>query len=161
MTRKKAAGSDLIGKAVPSLELPATGDKKLNLKAMKGSRIVLYFYPKDNTSGCTIEGQDFNKLKAKFAKAKCEILGVSRDSVKSHEGFCAKQGFTFDLISDADEKLCKYFDVIKMKSLYGKKFLGIERSTFVIDEKGKIVREWRKVKVDGHAKEVLEFVESL
>jgi peroxiredoxin Q/BCP len=121
----------------------------------------VYFYPKDNTPGCTLEGQDFAALHAKFRKAGAEILGVSRDSVKSHDNFCAKYGFPFALLSDPDETLCKALDVIREKSLYGKKYLGIDRSTFLFDAKGVLRREWRTVKVKGHAAEVLEAVQAL
>jgi peroxiredoxin Q/BCP len=131
------------------------------LSDQKGHPVVLYFYPKDNTPGCTLEGQQFRDLYAKFAKAGAVVVGVSRDSVKSHEGFCAKQGFPFALLSDADEALCRRFDVIKMKNMYGKQVRGIERSTFVIDREGRLAREWRKVKVEGHAQEVLDFVKTL
>jgi peroxiredoxin Q/BCP len=123
--------------------------------------VVLYFYPKDNTPGCTLEGQDFRDLNAKFKRANTVVLGVSRDSVKSHEGFKQKQDFNFDLLSDADEKLCKLFDVIKLKNMYGKQVMGVERSTFLIDAKGVLRREWRKVKVDGHAAEVLDATKAL
>jgi peroxiredoxin Q/BCP len=121
----------------------------------RGRWLVLYFYPKDNTPGCTTEGIDFNALYPKFRKAGCEVLGVSRDSVKSHAGFCAKHGFGFDLVSDADQSLCEAFAVIKEKNMYGKKVLGIERSTFLIDPDGTIAQAWRGVKVPGHAETVL------
>ena len=134
---------------------------KFNLKNLKGQKTVLYFYPKDNTPGCTTEGLDFTKQYSKFKKLGVAIFGVSRDSSASHEKFKTKMGFPFDLISDEDEELCKKFDVIKMKNMYGKKVRGIERSTFVLDEKGKIIQEWRKVKVDGHVDEVLAFVQAL
>jgi peroxiredoxin Q/BCP len=150
-----------IDKAVPAFKLPATGDKTISLAELKGKNVVLYFYPKDNTPGCTREGQDFRDLNAKFKRANTVVLGVSRDSVKSHEGFKQKQEYNFDLLSDVDEKLCKLFDVIKLKNMYGKQVLGIERSTFLIDAKGVLRREWRKVKVDGHAAEVLEAVKAL
>jgi peroxiredoxin Q/BCP len=122
--------------------------------------VVIYFYPKDATPGCTTEGQDFRDLHTKFKRQNTVILGVSRDSVASHEKFKAKQEFPFDLLSDPEEKLCKQFDVIKEKSLYGRKFMGIERSTFLIDENGKLRKEWRKVKVKGHADEVLDAVKN-
>ncbi len=150
-----------IDKAVPDFMLPATGDKTLSLSELKGKNVVLYFYPKDNTPGCTLEGQDFRDLNAKFKRANTVVLGVSRDSVKSHEGFKQKQDFNFDLLSDADEKLCKLFDVIKLKNMYGKQVMGVERSTFLIDAKGVLRREWRKVKVDGHAAEVLDATKAL
>lgn len=145
---------------VPELELPATSGKIFNTRNADQT-YVLYFYPKDNTPGCTNEGQQFRDLHAKFAKAGCAVYGVSRDSLKSHENFKAKMNFPFELLSDADEAACKAFDVIKMKNMYGKKVRGIERSTFVIDAKGAIRREWRGVKVPGHAQEVLEFIKTL
>ena len=144
-----------IGKKVPAFTLPATGDKTISLKDLKGSNVVLYFYPKDSTPGCTREGQDFRDNHSKFKRAKTIVLGVSRDSIKSHENFKAKQAFPFDLLSDTEETLCTLFDVIKMKNMYGKQVRGIERSTFLIDSKGVLREEWRKIKVDGHAEEVL------
>ena len=131
------------------------------LSAQKGYPVVLYFYPKDNTPGCTVEGTQFRDLYPQFKKLGAVIVGCSRDSLKSHEGFKAKMGFPFELLSDADEKLCSAFGVIKMKNMYGKKVRGIERSTFVIDGAGKLAKEWRGVKVPGHAEEVLEFVKTL
>ena len=150
-----------IGKKVKNFSLPATGDKQLSLNDLKGKKVVLYFYPKDSTPGCTTEGQDFRDAKARFTRQGAVILGVSRDSLKSHENFKAKQNFNFDLLSDPDEELCKAFDVIKMKNMYGKQVRGIERSTFLIDEKGVLRQEWRKVKVKGHVDEVLDAVKSL
>ncbi len=150
-----------LGKAVPDFALPATGEQTIRLSDLKGSHVVVYFYPKDSTPGCTVEGQNFRDLHAKFKRAKTVILGVSRDSLKSHENFKSKQEFPFDLLSDADEELCKLFDVIKPKNMYGKQVMGIERSTFLIDAAGLLRREWRKVKVDGHAEEVLEAVKGL
>ena len=144
-----------IGKKVANFTLPATGDQSISLKDLKGKNVVLYFYPKDSTPGCTQEGQDFRDNHAKFKRAKTIVLGVSRDSIKSHENFKAKQGFPFELLSDADEALCTQFDVIKMKNMYGKQVRGIERSTFLIDSKGYLREEWRKVKVKGHVEEVL------
>ncbi len=144
-----------IGKKVANFKLPATGDQYISLKDLKGKNVVLYFYPKDSTPGCTQEGQDFRDNHAKFKRAKTVVLGVSRDSIKSHENFKAKQGFPFELLSDADEALCTQFDVIKMKNMYGKQVRGIERSTFLIDSKGYLREEWRKVKVKGHVEEVL------
>ncbi len=144
-----------IGKKVPNFKLPATGDQEISLKDLKGKNVVLYFYPKDSTPGCTQEGQDFRDNHTKFKRAKTVVLGVSRDSIKSHENFKAKQEFPFELLSDADEELCKLFDVIKMKNMYGKKVRGIERSTFLIDSKGYLREEWRKVKVKEHVEEVL------
>ncbi|MEJ2360602.1 MAG: peroxiredoxin [Gammaproteobacteria bacterium] len=150
-----------IGKTVPNVTLPATGEQSISLKSLRGQNVVLYFYPKDSTPGCTREGQDFRDNLSKFKRQNTVILGVSRDSVKSHENFRSKQGFKFDLLSDSDETLCKLFDVIKMKNMYGKKVRGIERSTFLIDDKGKLRQEWRKVKVDGHVEEVLAAVKAL
>ena len=150
-----------MNRVVADFKAQATGDQTIRLKDLRGKNVVLYFYPKDNTPGCTTEGQDFRDLHAKFKRANTVILGVSRDSLASHEKFKAKQGFPFDLISDPDKKLCKKFDVIKEKTLYGRKFLGIERSTFLLDAAGKLRREWRKVKVKGHVDEVLEAVRAL
>ena len=150
-----------IGKKVANFSLPATGDKTLSLKDLKGSNVVLYFYPKDSTPGCTLEGQDFRDQHAAFRKANTIILGVSRDSVKSHENFRSKQRFPFDLLSDSAEKLCGQFDVIREKNMYGRKVLGIERSTFLIDGEGVLRQEWRKVRVKGHVDEVLTAAQSL
>lgn len=150
-----------IGKKVPNFELPATGDKSVKLSACKGKNVVLYFYPKDSTPGCTREGQDFRDQQAKFKRRNTLVFGVSRDSIGSHERFKEKQEFNFDLLSDADEELCSLFDVIKMKNMYGKQVRGIERSTFLIDADGKLRREWRGVKVDGHVDEVLEALKTL
>ncbi len=144
-----------IGKAVPNLRLPATGGRTVDLKSLRGKRVVVYFYPKDSTPGCTTESCDFGSLHAQFTKANTVILGVSRDSLSSHEKFKAKFEFPFDLLSDADEELCRLFNVIREKNMYGRKVLGIERSTFLIDADGKLRREWRKVSVKGHAAEVL------
>jgi peroxiredoxin Q/BCP len=150
-----------IGKKVAKFSLPATGDKTLSLEDFKGSKLVIYFYPKDNTPGCTLEGQDFRDRYPQFQKADTAILGVSRDSVKSHENFKAKQDFPFDLLSDADEKLCRQFDVIHEKNMYGRKVMGVVRSTFLIDADGVLRQEWRKVRVKGHVDEVLEAARSL
>jgi peroxiredoxin Q/BCP len=150
----------MLGKKVADFSAAATGGT-FKLSAHKGHPVVVYFYPKDNTPGCTTEGAQFRDLHRKFAKAGAVVAGVSRDSLKSHENFKAKMGFPFELISDADENLCKQFGVIKMKNMYGRQVRGIERSTFVIDGAGKLVREWRGVKVPGHAQEVLDFVTSL
>jgi len=146
---------------VPALELPATAGKTLSTAERAGKKLVLYFYPKDSTPGCTTEAQQFRDLHALFAQAGCEIVGVSRDSLKSHENFKAKQELPFELASDAEEKACALFDVIKMKNMYGKQVRGIERSTFVIDANGAIRRVWRGVKVAGHAQEVLDFIKTL
>lgn len=144
-----------VGKKVKNFSRPATGDKTISLKDLAGKKVILYFYPKDNTPGCTTEGQDFRDAKAKFTRQNAVILGVSRDSIKKHENFKAKQNFNFDLLSDEDESLCKQFDVIKLKKLYGKEYLGIDRSTFLIDEKGVLQEEWRSVKVKEHVDTVL------
>jgi peroxiredoxin Q/BCP len=144
-----------IGKKVKNFSRPATGDKTINLKDLTGKKVVLYFYPKDSTPGCTTEGQNFRDAKAKFSRLNTVIFGVSRDSMKRHENFKAKQNFNFDLLSDEDESLCKQFDVIKLKKLYGKEYMGIERSTFLIDENGVLLEEWRGVKVKDHVADVL------
>ena len=149
-----------LDKKVPDFAAPATGGT-FKLSAQRGHPVVLYFYPKDNTPGCTMEGAQFRDLHKQFAKAGAVIVGISRDSLKSHESFKAKMAFPFELVSDAEEKLCSEFGVIKMKNMYGRKVRGIERSTFVIDAKGTLVREWRKVKVPGHAEEVLAVVNAL
>jgi len=150
-----------IGQAVPDFELPATGERSIRLSELRGAHVILYFYPKDSTPGCTREGQAFRDLHAKFKRAKGVVLGVSRDSVKAHENFKAKHDFPFDLLSDKDETLCRLFGVIKEKNMYGKKVMGIERSTFLIDAQGLLRAEWRKVKVDGHAEVVLETLKTL
>ncbi len=150
-----------IDKKVPAFELPATGEQTLKLADFKGKKLVIYFYPKDSTPGCTTEGQDFRDDYNKFKRANTVVLGVSRDSIKSHENFKAKQEFPFDLLSDKEETLCTLFDVIKEKNMYGKKVMGIERSTFLLDEKGVLRQEWRKVKVAGHVDEVLAAVKAL
>lgn len=144
-----------------NLNLSVTGEQDLCLKDFKGENLVIYFYPKDDTPGCTTEGKDFTSLYKKFRACNTQILGVSRDSISSHEKFKKKYNYVFDLVSDPDEKLCRAFNVIKEKNNFGKKVLGIERSTFVLDKKGTLVKEWRKVKVDGHAQKVLEFVKTL
>ena len=149
------------GDKLPDLTLPATGGKDITLGSYKGKKLVVYFYPKDNTPGCTQEGQDFRDQYPAFIKAGAEIVGVSKDSVRSHENFAAKFKFPFTLLADVDEKACKAFDVIKEKSMYGKKYMGVERSTFLFDGKGRLAREWRGVKVKGHADEVLEAVRAL
>jgi len=154
-------GKVTIGKKVPDFELPATGEQTISLSAHKSKRLVLYFYPKDSTPGCTIEGRDFRDNLKKFKALNTVILGVSRDSLKSHESFKEKECFPFDFLSDADEKLCRMFDVIKEKNMYGRKVMGIERSTFLIDESGVLRNEWRKVKVEGHVAEVLDAVRKL
>ncbi|MDH3513225.1 MAG: peroxiredoxin [Gammaproteobacteria bacterium] len=150
-----------IGRVVPRFKLPATGDKTVDLKSLRGKIIVLYFYPKDNTPGCTTEGCDFKANHLKFKRRNAVILGISRDSIAAHEKFKAKFGFPFDLLSDADEKACQLFDVIKEKNMYGRKVMGIERSTFLIDAHGKLQNEWRKVKVKGHVEDVLDALQAL
>ncbi len=150
-----------MNRVVGNLKAEATGDQTVELKELRGKNVVIYFYPKDATPGCTQEGLDFKALHAKFKRANTVIFGVSRDSVASHERFKEKQGFPFELLSDPDEALCKKFDVIKEKNMYGKKHMGIERSTFLIDADGKLRNEWRKVKVKGHAEEVLEAAKAL
>ena len=149
------------GDKLPDVTLAATGGKDVSLKSLKGKKLVVYFYPKDNTPGCTQEGQDFRDQYPGFVKAGAEIVGISKDSVRSHENFKAKFNFPFALLSDADGAACAAFDVIKEKSMYGKKYMGVERSTFLFDGSGKLVREWRGVKVKDHAREVLEAVKSL
>ena len=149
------------GAKVPDFSLPATGGGPFRLKDAAGRALVVYFYPKDMTSGCTRESQDFRDLHGAFRKAGADIVGISRDSMSSHEKFKAKERLPFALLSDEDERVCKLFDVIREKSLYGRKFLGIERSTFLIDAEGVLRQEWRKVKVPGHAEEVLEATRSL
>ena len=151
----------MVDQPAPDFELPATGGTNFRLSGAKGKPVVLYFYPKDNTPGCTTEGQHFRDLHPEFLKLDCAVYGISRDSMKSHENFKAKMGFPFELLSDVDEAACKLYYVIKMKNMYGRKVRGIERSTFAIDCKGVVRREWRGVKVPGHVQEVLEFVKSL
>ncbi|MCW8409239.1 peroxiredoxin [Legionella sp. PATHC035] len=144
-----------IGESIPDFAFSATSGINAHLSDYKGQYVVLYFYPKDATPGCTTEGQDFRDAYPQFQKLNAQIFGISRDSLKSHENFKAKQNFPFELISDPDEQLCQLFDVIKMKSMYGKQVRGIERSTFIIDPQGKLSKEWRKVSVKGHVDEVL------
>jgi peroxiredoxin Q/BCP len=151
----------MLGSAAPDLEILATGGKTVRLTDYFGQNIVLYFYPKDHTPGCTQEGCDFRDLSGRFAALNTVVFGVSRDSVKMHEGFKSKQAFPFELLSDPDEILCGLFDVIRMKNMYGKQVRGIERSTFLFDSQGNLVREWRKVKVKNHVEEVLLAVEEL
>ena len=151
----------MLNKAVSDFSLPATGGKTFVLSESKARLLVIYFYPKDNTPGCTTEGSNYRDLYAEFRKADCEIVGISRDSLRSHENFKAKMGFPFDLLSDEDEKVCNLFGVIKMKNMYGKQVRGIERSTFVLDAKRVLRREWRGVKVPGHVQEVLDFAKAV
>ncbi|MDO6442573.1 MULTISPECIES: peroxiredoxin [unclassified Marinobacter] len=150
-----------LNKAVPDFEAAATGDQTVRLADLRGKNVVIYFYPKDNTPGCTTEGQDFRDNMKAFAELDTEIFGVSRDGLKAHENFRAKFEFPFHLISDKDETLCQLFDVIKLKKLYGKEYMGIDRSTFLIDQDGVLRKEWRGVKVPGHVEEVLAAVKSL
>ena len=150
-----------MNRVVRDFTADATGDQKIRLKDLRGKNVVIYFYPKDSTPGCTTEGRDFSALHNKFKRANTLIFGLSRDSIASHEKFKDKQGFVFDLLSDPDEKLCKQFDVIHEKTLYGRKFMGVVRSTFLIDATGKLRQEWRKVKVAGHAEEVLQAAKAL
>jgi thioredoxin-dependent peroxiredoxin len=151
----------MLGKPVTDFSLPSTGNSTFSLSSALGGTLVLYFYPKDNTPGCTQQGSDFRDAYKEFKRARCEIYGISRDSVKTHEGFKAKMKFPFELLSDADEAVCEQFGVMKLKNMYGKKVRGIERSTFVLDGKGVLAREWRGVKVPGHVQEVLTFVKAL
>ena len=145
---------------LPDFELPATGNQRFQLSAPSSHPFVLYFYPRDDTPGCTVEGTQFRDLHEQFRAAGVAVFGVSRDSLASHEKFKAKMAFPFELLSDPDEKACALFGVMKMKSMYGKQVRGIERSTFVVDREGRIAREWRGVKVPGHAQEVLDFVKT-
>jgi thioredoxin-dependent peroxiredoxin len=154
-------GKVTLGKPVPQFALPSTSGATWKLADAAGGKLVIYFYPKDMTSGCTLESQGFRDLHAAFRRAGTSILGISRDSLASHRKFREKEQLPFELLSDTDEKVCRLFDVIREKSLYGKKYLGIERSTFLIDREGVLRREWRKVKVQGHAEEVLEEAKSL
>lgn len=151
----------ILDKKIPNFKLPATGEQVISLSKLKGKNVVLYFYPKDSTPGCTQEGLDFRDNHAKFKRANTVVLGVSRDNLRSHERFKEKQEFPFDLLSDEDEELCKLFDVIKPKVMFGKKVKGIVRSTFLIDAKGVLRQEWRKVKVAGHVDDVLAAVKAL
>lgn len=150
-----------IGQKIDNFSLPATGDKQISLDQLKGKNIVLYFYPKDSTPGCTTEGQNFRDAIQEFEAHNAVILGVSRDTVRKHENFKEKQQFPFDLLADTEEALCKQFDVIKLKKNYGKEYMGIERSTFIINTEGELVKEWRKVKVPGHVEEVLDAIKAL
>jgi peroxiredoxin Q/BCP len=151
----------LLDKTVPDFSAAMTGSKTFHLADYRGKNLVLYFYPKDNTPGCTTEGMQFRDLHPEFQRFNTEIFGVSRDSLKSHESFKAKLGMPFELISDPDETLCAMFDVMKMKNMYGKQVRGVERSTFVIDVAGKVVKEWRGVKVPAHVDEVLAFIKTI
>lgn len=150
-----------VGRKVPDFEVPVTGGGTFRLSEALGQPLVLYFYPKDMTTGCTRESQDFRDLHAAFRRAGVRVLGISRDSLKSHDRFREKERLPFQLLSDEDEKVCRLFDVIREKTLYGRKYLGVDRSTFLIDARGVLRREWRGVKVPGHAEEVLEAAKSL
>ena len=155
------ASTPMLNKAISDFSLPATGGTTFRLSESKARLLVIYFYPKDNTPGCTTEGSNFRDLYPEFRGAGCDIVGISRDSLRSHENFKAKMGFPFDLLSDEDEKVCTQFGVIKMKNMYGKQVRGIERSTFVLDAKCVLRREWRGVKVPGHVQEVLDFAKAV
>ena len=154
-------GKVSIGRKVPDFSLPATGDQTVTLSEYQGRNVVVYFYSRDSTPGCTTEGQDFRDRMASFRRRNTAVLGISRDTIKSHENFKARQQFPFELLSDADETVCRLFDVIREKNMYGRRVMGIERSTFLIDDRGVLRREWRKVRVKGHAEEVLEAVRNL
>lgn len=151
----------MLNQSIADFQLPATSGKTFQLSAYAGKNLVIYFYPKDSTPGCTTQGMQFRDAYAQFQALDTEIFGVSRDSLKSHENFKAKFTFPFELLSDSEELACALFGVIKMKNMYGKQVRGIERSTFVIDKNGKLIKEWRGVKVDGHAAEVLSFIQTL
>lgn len=160
VAEKKSVALARVGRQVPNFTLSGTnGD--ISLESLRGKKIVLYFYPKDATPGCTVEGHDFSRLLNDFHAANAEVFGISRDTVSSHEKFRSKENYSVHLLSDPDESACRQFDVMKMKNMYGKQVRGVERSTFVIDQEGKLVREWRKVNVTGHAAEVLDFVKLL
>lgn len=157
----KKVDESVVSTKAPHLPIETSGGTKINLADLKGQKVVLYFYPKDNTPGCTTESIEFNKLLPEFKKLNCVVFGISRDSVKSHQNFIGKYDFKFELLSDADEKFCQHFDVIKEKNMYGKKVMGIERSTFVFSEQGQLIKEYRKVKAEGHAAIVLQDLKSL
>ena len=162
MPRRRLEKASLMASStLPDFTAPATGGQTFSLSEHQGHSLVLYFYPKDNTPGCTTEGSDFRDLHEQFQALGCVLYGISRDSLKSHENFKAKLGLPFELISDPDEQVCEQFGVMKLKNMYGKQVRGVERSTFVIDAKGRIAREWRGVKVPGHAQQVLDFVRDL
>jgi peroxiredoxin Q/BCP len=151
----------MLNQVVPDFTLPATGGVDFQLSAARNKTLVIFFYPRDNTPGCTMESQQFRDLYAEFQKAGCEVVGISRDSIKSHENFKSRFTLPYALLSDAEEKVCELFGVMKLKNMYGKQARGIERSTFVLDRDGKLAKEWRGLKADGHAQEVLEFVRTL
>jgi|TARA_Y100000385_G_scaffold158901_1_gene164738 peroxiredoxin Q/BCP len=158
---KEIMVKNLSGKKCPKFKADATSDKVISNETFKNKNVVIYFYPKDSTPGCTSEGQDFRDNYKKFKKLNTDILGISRESIKSHENFKSKQDFPFELLSDPDEKVCKAFDVMKLKSMYGREYIGVDRSTFLVNSAGKIIKEWRGVKVKGHALEVLNAVKEL
>lgn len=151
----------LVGKKCPSFEAECTSNMRLSNKDFIGRNLILYFYPKDSTPGCTSEGQDFRDRYKLFKNLNTEIIGISRESIKSHENFKLKQSFPFELLSDPEEKVCKAFDVMKLKSMYGREYIGIDRSTFLINKNGKVIKEWRSVKINGHVQEVLDAVKEL
>jgi peroxiredoxin Q/BCP len=151
---------NLEGKKCPKFSAEATNQQTISNKTYEDKNVVIYFYPKDSTPGCTTEGQEFRDNYKKFKKCNTEILGVSRESIKSHENFKSKENFPFELLSDQDEKVCKAFDVMKMKSMYGRQYMGVDRSTFIVNDKGKIIKQWRAVKVKGHVQEVLETIQN-
>ena len=151
----------LEGKKCPNFLADSTRDKKLSNDDFKGKKLIIFFYPKDKTPGCTLEGQDFRDNYQEFKKLNAEIIGVSRDSIKSHQNFREKQSFPYDLLSDPEEKMCKSFDVMREKSMYGKKYIGVDRSTFMISSDGLVLKEWRSVKVKGHVQEVLEALKEI
>ena len=151
----------ILGKKCPKFTAEGTSGKNISSEDFLGKNLVIYFYPKDSTPGCTTEGQEFRDAYKQFKSLNTEILGVSRDSIKSHENFKAKQEFPFELLSDPEEKVCKAFDVMKLKSMYGREYIGVDRSTFIINSEGKVINEWRSVKVKGHVDEVLEVIKSI
>lgn len=151
----------LLDRVVADFTLPTTGGTPFRLRSLRGQPVVLYFYPRDDTPGCTLEGQDFQRLLPAFARAGARVFGISRDTLAAHHRFCGKFGFEFELLADESGAVCRQFDVIRMKNMYGRKVMGVERSTFLIDAGGKLRREWRKLKVTGHAAEVLEAVKAL
>ena len=152
---------NLVGKKCPAFKADATSKELISNATFKDKNVVIYFYPKDSTPGCTTEGQDFRDNYKAFKKLNTEILGISRESIKSHENFKSKQSFPFELLSDPDEKVCKAFDVMKLKSMYGREYMGVDRSTFIVNSNGKVHKEWRSVKVKDHVEEVLEEVKLL
>lgn len=151
----------MLNQVVPDFTLPATGGVDFQLSAARGKSLVIFFYPKDNTPGCTMESQQFRDLYAEFKQANCEVVGISRDSIKSHENFKSRFTLPYALLSDSEETVCELFGVMKLKNMYGKQARGIERSTFVIDKDGRLCKEWRGLKADGHAQQVLDFVRTL